>query len=257
LTAVSQIDLMSTDDDLAPDPGSFFTESQDKSGVQSPLGQSSDPGTDANDSLGDDSQRGTPIPDDGLAMTDFLFDPDFEPNVDELRDSLNFVRALRNASLENGDLSAHFLERLHNPPTCELKVDDLDELYSLKQFLATENSLQQVYTNIQKNHNNCFPNKPMLSQDQIKIKMAEWSGVVPIVNDMCVNTCIAYAGPFQGLAECLICGEEHFQPCRMNSQQKNKARKKFYTLPLGPQLPALMRSPEGARRMHGNPAMSL
>ncbi|KAF8238029.1 hypothetical protein L208DRAFT_1004018, partial [Tricholoma matsutake] len=56
---------------------------------------------------------------------------------------------------------------------------------------------------------------------------------------MCVNTCLAYTGPFTPLTACPFCGE-----CRYE-QHHNIDPKiphcQFVTLPIGPQLQALWR----------------
>ncbi|KIJ30139.1 hypothetical protein M422DRAFT_268386 [Sphaerobolus stellatus SS14] len=69
-------------------------------------------------------------------LTD-LFDASFIPAVDDIRLSVEFIRALQAAKLDNGDLDPIILERLRNPPDQQLKIEDEDELYFLEQFLAT------------------------------------------------------------------------------------------------------------------------
>jgi hypothetical protein len=62
---------------------------------------------------------------------------------------------------------------------------------------------------------------------------------------MCPNSCIAYTGPFSELDKCPKCGEARFE-LRKN---KRVPHRKFHTIPLGPQLQALWRTPEGAKAM--------
>ena len=52
---------------------------------------------------------------------------------------------------------------------------------------------------------------------------------------------MAYTGPLTELQACRVCGEPRFD-------EQGSARE-FYTIPLGPQLQALFRSPEGAQDM--------
>ncbi|KAF8325705.1 hypothetical protein F5887DRAFT_840223, partial [Amanita rubescens] len=64
---------------------------------------------------------------------------------------------------------------------------------------------------------------------------------------MCPNSCIAYTGPFSTLEECPYCAEPRYtQP---STSRKRTARRRFSTIPLGPQLQAMYRSPESADRM--------
>ncbi|KAG2059589.1 hypothetical protein BDR06DRAFT_979763 [Suillus hirtellus] len=58
----------------------------------------------------------------------------------------------------------------------------------------------------------------------------ELSGVVPLVHDMCINTCLAFTGPFIDLDQC--------------------PREKFDTYPIGPQLQALWWHPDHTEKMH-------
>ncbi|KAK6980866.1 hypothetical protein R3P38DRAFT_2579503, partial [Favolaschia claudopus] len=73
----------------------------------------------------------------------------------------------------------------------------------------------------------------------IKKKVAEWTGVVPILSHMCPNTCMAYTGPFSDRQSCTFCGTPRYDPV-------TGAAREFYTMPLGPQLQALYRTPESA-----------
>jgi hypothetical protein len=115
---------------------------------------------------------------------------EFVPAVQELKLSLEFIKALKNASLDNGDLMAATLDRLRNPPEHVLQIDK-NKLHSLRQFLGVQNASQQIYTHFRDTHNACFSEYPMLSYKQMKNKVAEWSGVELMVHDMCPNSCIA------------------------------------------------------------------
>ncbi|KAF8238969.1 hypothetical protein L208DRAFT_1239512, partial [Tricholoma matsutake] len=57
-------------------------------------------------------------------------------------------------------------------------------------------------------------------------------GVMPIVDDMCKNSCIAYTGPLAKLDECPECGAPRLDPLT------KKAELHLYTIPPGPQLQA-------------------
>ncbi|KAJ7745022.1 hypothetical protein DFH07DRAFT_749183, partial [Mycena maculata] len=59
---------------------------------------------------------------------------------------------------------------------------------------------------------------------------------------MCPNSCAAYTGAFADRDTCPFCGTPHFD-------EKGVARE-FYTIPLGPQLQALYRTPESAKAVH-------
>jgi hypothetical protein len=65
--------------------------------------------------------------------------------------------------------------------------------------------------------------------------MVEITGVMPIHNHMCPNSCIAYTSPFKALETCPICGES----CLDN---QDRPKQVFLTIPVGPQLQALKRN---------------
>jgi hypothetical protein len=177
--------------------------------------------------------------------------PDYIPAVDELKYSLDFIKALELATLDNGDLSEEALFRLRNPPQHELTLDNPDEKYSIKQFLTSMNSSQTTYQSFHENHNEHFPEHPMLSWDRLKTKLSEWTGIEAIKNDMCANSCIAYTGPFSDLEVCPKCslGRREAAQCQTANGTLKIPPQQFYTIPLGPQLQALFRNPKTAQHM--------
>ena len=169
--------------------------------------------------------------------------------VEDLEDSLAWIKALEDASLDNGHLSAEVLQRLRNPPQHKFHFDDADEFYSIKQFIATINASQQTYNNVRSNHNERFPDLPMLSLDQIKSKLGEWTGVETIQVDMCANSCIAYTGLFKDLQVCPKCSLVRNKTSTYESKigMLEIPAQKFMTIPIGPQLQALWRNKRTAR----------
>ncbi|KAG2099621.1 uncharacterized protein F5147DRAFT_712138 [Suillus discolor] len=85
---------------------------------------------------------------------------------------------------------------------------------------------------------------------RIKCTAAEISGVVPIVHDMCPNTCLAFTGPYTDINhdECPRCGEERWDT-KKSTAQKKVACQTFNTCPVGPQLQALWLHPDHAEKM--------
>jgi len=69
---------------------------------------------------------------------------------------------------------------------------------------------------------------------------------------MCVKSCIAYTGPFVDLNACPLCSEPRYdQFCLESSSGLEKVPcQEFHTIPIGPQLQALYRSPESASCAH-------
>jgi hypothetical protein len=89
----------------------------------------------------------------------------------------------------------------------------------------------------------------VLTYDQIKRRVAQLSGVVPLIHDMCIKTCVAYVGPFRDLDTCPYCGELHYDPIKLAaSNGKTKvARREFHTMPISPQLQALWHNKDSAQ----------
>ncbi len=60
---------------------------------------------------------------------------------------------------------------------------------------------------------------------------------------MCKNSCVAFTGPFSNLDVCPRCGASKFCP------ETNKVYQEFVTIPIGPVLQALWRSPASAKQL--------
>jgi hypothetical protein len=173
--------------------------------------------------------------------------------TDDIKLALSFITLLQNASLEDDGmrLDPDVYDRLLHPPQEELDLDDPDLRLALDLFLAVGNSSQETYTSVRKAIRRRYPEEDVLTYDQIKRRVAQLSGVVPLVHDMCVKTCVAYVGPFRDLDTCPYCGELRYDPIKLAaSDGKTKvARREFHTMPIGPQLQALWRNKDSAQRM--------
>ena len=82
--------------------------------------------------------------------------------------------------------------------------------------------------------------------------MADLSGIKPIVNDMCLESCIAFTGPFSKLESCPKCSEPKYdQFCLEASSGAEKIpRQEFRTISIEPQIQALYRNPESVKHAH-------
>ena len=159
--------------------------------------------------------------------------------------TMEFVQALEAASLddEHSRLSEDVLERLRNPVTSCPDVSDPDFRLGLDLFLANINSSQDAYTASRSAILRRHPDDDIPSYSQMKQRIAEITGVVPIIHDMCKNSCLAFTGPFRDLESCPECGEPRLDPVTQSAEQH------LYTIPLGPQLQAQWRDADSARKM--------
>jgi hypothetical protein len=165
--------------------------------------------------------------------------------LSDMKTSLAFIEALRIASLDDpcANLDDNMLARLRNPPTEPVDISDNDILAGLDLFLGTINFPQDAYINSREVMMRRHPEEKIPSFDQIKRIVAEITGVVPIVHHMCVNSCIAYTGPFSELDKCPYCNEDRYD------SKTNAAKQELHTIPLGPQLQSLFRDPKSAESM--------
>jgi hypothetical protein len=165
---------------------------------------------------------------------------------------MEFIDALRKASVnaQNED-EVEVFESLLHPFTEPLDVPDRFLRLSIKLFISTNNSSEETYNQTRDAILECYPEDNILTFSQVKRHVAKLSGVHPLRSDMCPNTCMAYTGPFEPLEKCPYCAEPRYDPLLLDSSDgaKKKPQRQFYTIPIGPQLQALWRTPRGATEM--------
>ncbi|KAF9486092.1 hypothetical protein BDN70DRAFT_846549 [Pholiota conissans] len=180
--------------------------------------------------------------------------------LEDLKVSQDFIARLQNATLEADGLHPDVLERLRNPLTFPLDLDESPALRtSIELFLDTTTASEDVYERVRqtferhmdRTHGADDDREPLLSHYQVKKSIAEITGVHSLKHDMCPDTCIAYTGPFSELEACPKCHKPRYDPIILASSngRKKVPQQQFYTMPLGPQLQALWRDPETAKAM--------
>jgi hypothetical protein len=172
---------------------------------------------------------------------------------EDIKMYLDFLTRIENTLLEDDGMrmAPDDLKRLRHPPQEKVDLDDPDLWLALNLFLATGNSSQETYNSVRKAIQRRYLEE-VLSYDQIKRRVTNLSGVVPLTHDMCMNTCIAYTGQFSHLESCPYCEESHYDPIQLaaSNGKMKEPRQQLHTMPIGPQLQALYRSEDSARRMH-------
>lgn len=128
-------------------------------------------------------------------------------------------------------------------------ISDPDTLLSLDLFLAVTNASEETYKSCRNAILRRYPDSEVLSYHSVRKLVAEISGVVAIYDDMCINSCHAFTGPFSHLESCTLCGESRYDVPKFASTGKKIPRQQCVTIPLGPQLQALRRSRSGAANM--------
>lgn len=163
------------------------------------------------------------------------------PEIKELWNANRFIQALQEATLEACGLHPSVLERLRAPPQEAVNLDDPMLRLSLDVYLGLDNASEDHYDRVRSALLRYDSTICLLSLDQVKRRAREISGIHPVYNDMCVNSCIAFVGPFANLDKCSECQEPRYAPGKTN-----KARQQFLTNPIGPQVQAAWRSQESA-----------
>lgn len=217
----------------------------DQMGTQTPAGSDhADPGSlddETNETQGNQTEEYLPLQ--VLPNIDLQELSDIA-HLKDMKLAMEFIQALQEASLDDSKLDKDIIERLRNPPTYPADVGNPDLQLGLRLFLAMTNSSQETYASSREAIMLRHPDDQIPSYDQIKRIIADITGVVPIIEHMCPNSCLAYTGPFGSLDICPECGEQ-----RYNDTGRRTPRQEFYTMPLGPLLQALWRDRQSAERM--------
>ena len=128
-------------------------------------------------------------------------EPDPIPTISRIeyvRTSQAFVQCLKEARLKNSGLEEEDIERLRNPTA--IPPDQLDDRYlqlSINVFLVCTNASEETYKSVHAAILCYDPDSKMLSYDQVKRRIKQITGVIPLYHNMCVNTCLAFMGPFK------------------------------------------------------------
>ena len=173
----------------------------------------------------------------------------FHAHLTDLKNTLTFVDGIKHATLENGPLDAEAVERLRHPLQGEVNIEDDDLIYALRLFCKLQNQSQGAYEDVRYENRHRNPKDVMPSLYELEKKIAEFTGVVPVLTDMCPDSCAAFTGPFEHLEKCPYCGMERYDEerlCRSGGKEK-VPKHRFSTLPIGPQLQTLWRSESGAQ----------
>lgn len=165
----------------------------------------------------------------------------------ELRESDAFIAAMRTASLDGSGLSDSVLHRLRNPPRSLRAITPVERL-GLRMYLARGDASEDNYTDHRAAFLELHPDEPIPSYEAVKNLVAELTGVSALRTDMCVDTCVAFTGPFANCLECPRCNAPRYDPVDFE-RGRLVPRRTFLTFPLGPQLQAMMASAESADLM--------
>ncbi|KAI0827286.1 hypothetical protein BC628DRAFT_1318573, partial [Trametes gibbosa] len=125
----------------------------------------------------------------------------------ELQISQDFIQGLRTATLEESRLSGDAVARLRAPSHERHELTSLERA-SLRMFLARGDASEENYSD----HRAAMiglhkEDKDLPTYEQLKVLVADLTGIHALREDMCPNSCIAYTGPFTNLETCPHCSE--------------------------------------------------
>ena len=207
------------------------------------------PGEEVNPQEDDDPVPGLEAQPDDLPGGPNDWNPDdLVPHLDALRNSSNFVDRLRMASLDNDAIPPDIRERLRSPPTA-LPAIDADLRMCIEIFLGTTNGSQSTYETVCQAIRRRSPEIQTLSYEQMRRKLVDLTGVIPVMTDMCFDSCVAFTGPFSELRACPECSSARYETVMQGNRRVSVPRKQALTIPVGPQIQAQYRSHEGAWNM--------
>ncbi|KIL63474.1 hypothetical protein M378DRAFT_127762, partial [Amanita muscaria Koide BX008] len=171
--------------------------------------------------------------------------PYVESRIDHILLCQKYIQEISLATLDNGKLDASIVKQLRSPEEGPVDISDPDIRLSLDLFLGCSNASEATYNAARDAILRRFPGCDVLSHYRVKKLVAEISGVVSVLDDMCVNSCEAFVGPKADYEACSICLEPRYKV----KKSKRVPQQQMITIPLGPQIQALRRSPKGATAM--------
>ncbi|OBZ70829.1 hypothetical protein A0H81_09275 [Grifola frondosa] len=170
----------------------------------------------------------------------------FDSKITDISTADKFIQELKTATLENSGLSEEDFHRLLHPAEESLDIEDPILHLSLDIFLAVSHASQQTYNDIRDALKRYDPSCEIYTFHQIKQKVKELSGITSVISHMCVNSCVAFTGPFKDLDTCPLCAEPRYDPLKPG---KKVPRQVFHTIPVGFQLQALRRTIQSSGEM--------
>ncbi|KAF8648113.1 hypothetical protein AX16_006397 [Volvariella volvacea WC 439] len=131
---------------------------------------------------------------------------ELKSSLEDIQLTLDFIAAVKAATLDNCGLDEHYIHRLRNPSAENfMEIDDSDFLWALHTFFATTNASEATYEGVRRAALAHHPATNFPSYDIVKHCIQELSSVIPLYKDMCPNSCCAYTGPFKDLEQCPFC----------------------------------------------------
>ncbi len=151
----------------------------------------------------------------------------------------HLIREIASATLDKDKLDEDVLKRLRHPISELPDISDPDTRLSLDLFLACNNASKATYHSVREAIICRFPTVNLLSYYSVQKLVSGITGVNSIVDDMCINSCMAFVGPWADLQQCPECSAPRYNSDKLAKSGKKVPQQQVCTIPLGPQLQAL------------------
>jgi hypothetical protein len=172
--------------------------------------------------------------------------------IQEFQFAAKMIAALKHARLDDCGMPPASIAALRDPPQdYPFDIHDADFLLSVRTFFGCSNASEETYNTFRSAYFERHPDlaSEFLSFDQVKRRLLELTNISPIMTDMCEDSCAAFSGIYADSDECPICRKSRWHSdFPMRSGRRHPVRQ-FATIPLGPSLQAMYRSPENAAKM--------
>jgi len=158
--------------------------------------------------------------------------PRLNPTFGMLDIAEQFIDLLEGATLDSDiePLPAALMQQLTSPRESILQLTE-DERWCIDNYFSSDNITEDQYHNLVLAQEKRLPEVAgkLLSYHLVKKLTEELSGVKTIKHDMCVNSCLAFTGPFAKDVGCRLCRESRYHPLS-KTHGKKKPRKTFTTI---------------------------
>jgi len=138
--------------------------------------------------------------------------PDTISQIKNIKITQQFIQEIHSATLDNGGLNPSVVEHLWIPEEELVDISDPDIQLSLDLYLAVTNASEATYKGCRNAILHHYPESAVLSYYSVKKLVSDISGVVSVSDDMCINSCHAFTGPFAYLDTCSICRAPQYDP---------------------------------------------
>jgi hypothetical protein len=168
-----------------------------------------------------------------------------------LRTVIQFTKLLETSTLASQFDAEQLTDLLEPQEHDSTPPDDPDLKLSLLNYVSLMGCSQDAYESTRQNLRQCRPDIELFSHYQAERRARNLSGLVTWEHHMCINSCIAFTGPYAILDCCPNCGESRYKDKDLEESGglRKVPRQVFTTFPVGPQIQARWKNPQTARDM--------